>query len=115
VQSVSDQAVGIGVVKGVKPDQQLVKVESVISISFIHSLLLHHVLAISVTFESALVYKLCQLVCATSLFLNWCLFCSMHYCLTLHNVFRFKYVYMFLVSKVLKLRLNSTDFILAFS
>jgi hypothetical protein len=45
VQSVSDQAVGVGVVKGVKPDQQLVKVESVISISFIHSLLLHHVLA----------------------------------------------------------------------
>jgi hypothetical protein len=35
VQSVSDQAVGVGVVKGVKPDQQLVKVESVISVSFI--------------------------------------------------------------------------------
>lgn len=26
VQSVSDQAVGVGVIRGVKPDQQLVKV-----------------------------------------------------------------------------------------
>lgn len=28
VQSVSDQAVGVGVIRGVKPDQQLVKVKS---------------------------------------------------------------------------------------
>lgn len=28
VQAVSDQAVGVGVIRGVKPDQQLVKVTS---------------------------------------------------------------------------------------
>lgn len=28
VQSVSDQAVGVGVIRGVRPDQQLVKVKS---------------------------------------------------------------------------------------
>lgn len=69
VQSVSDQAVGVGVIRGVKPDQQLVKVRSA-ELMFLKSTPLATFKYLSLSFYLVFNMFLCTEVFITRLTLN---------------------------------------------